>query len=178
MRVGTHFNSAFALALALDYADAARDAGLADLCRDRARAWHGADRACQAWEPSQDEFLSPALMEAELMRRALPATAFGDWLDGFLPDLAEGRPETLFRPAEVSDRTDGKIAHLDGLNLSRAWCWRGLAAALPADDPRRAAAQAAADAHLAAALPQVTGDYMGEHWLASFALLALLAADA
>ena len=178
VRVGTHFNTAFALALTLEYADQARDAGLADLCRERAQAWHADDRACQAWEPSQDEFLSPALMEAELMRRVLPAPAFGDWLDGFLPELAEGRPETLFSPAQVSDRTDGKIAHLDGLNLSRAWCWRGLAGALPVDDPRRARAGDAADAHLAAALPQVTGDYMGEHWLASFALLALLAADA
>lgn len=175
VRVGTHFNTAFALRLTLDYADGARDAELADLCRLRALAWHGDDRDCQAWEPSQDEFLSPALMEAELMRRVLPATDFAEWLDGFLPALTEELPATLFRPAEVSDRTDGKIAHLDGLNLSRAWCWRGLAGALPDHDPRRAAALAAADRHLDAALPQVTGDYMGEHWLASFALLALLA---
>src|SRR5690606_3798002 len=130
------------------------------------------DRNCQAWEPSQDEFLSPALMVAELMRRVLPPAEWRDWLDGFLPALAQGRPATLFQPATVSDRTDGKIAHLDGLNLSRAWCWRGVAGGLTGDDPRRTAARAAADLHLSTALPQVTGDYMGEHWLASFALLA------
>ena len=176
VRVGTHYNTAFALRLALDHAEGSGDAALAALCRDRALAWHGADRDCQAWEPSQDEFLSPALMEAELMRRVLEPAAFVDWLDGFLPRLAEGQPQTLFAPASVSDRSDGKIAHLDGLNLSRAWCWRGIASALPPEDPRRGVALAAADRHLDVALPQVTGDYMGEHWLASFALLALLAA--
>ena len=171
VRVGTHYNTAFALRLTLDWADD-NDQGLAALCRDKARAWHIGDRDCQAWEPSQDEFLSPALMEAALMRRALPASEFRDWFDAFLPRLADRQPATLFHPASVSDRSDGKIAHLDGLNLSRAWCWREIAAALPADDPRAAAARQAADAHLAAALPHVTGDYMGEHWLASFALLA------
>ena len=97
------------------------------------------------------------------------------WLDEhrFLPDLASGRPATLFRPAAVTDRSDGKIAHLDGLNLSRAWCFRALAAALPPEDPRRPLLIAAAEVHLAAGLPHVAGDYMGEHWLATFALLAL-----
>lgn len=174
VRVGTHYNTAFALCLTLDWADA-NDSGLAALCRDKARAWHAGDRDCQAWEPSQDEFLSPALMEAGLMRRALPESEFRAWFDAFLPRLAGREPATLFRPVSVSDRSDGKIAHLDGLNLSRAWCWREIAAALPAGDPRAAAARDAADHHLAAALPHVTGDYMGEHWLASFALLALLA---
>ncbi|MDI1280563.1 DUF2891 domain-containing protein [Brevundimonas sp.] len=175
VRVGTHYNTAFALRLVLDYADEAGEAALAALCRERIIAWHGEDRDCQAWEPSQDEFLSPALMEAELMRRALAPDSFVDWLDRFLPRLAEQQPQTLFTPASVSDRSDGKIAHLDGLNLSRAWCWRGIASALPADDARRAVALTAATRHLDVALPQVTGDYMGEHWLASFALLALLA---
>lgn len=174
VRTGTHFNTAFALALALDYADAAGDAGLDLLCRTTAAGWHLNDRDCQAWEPSQDEFLSPALMEAELMRRVLEPKAFRAWLKAFLPRLGRGEPQTLFTPATVSDRTDGKIAHLDGLNLSRAWCWRGIASALPAKDPLRAAALDAARLHLAASLPHVTGDYMGEHWLASFALLALL----
>ncbi|RZJ81709.1 MAG: DUF2891 family protein, partial [Brevundimonas sp.] len=82
---------------------------------------------------------------------------------------------TLFHPASVSDRSDGKIAHLDGLNLSRAWCWRGLASSLDTRDPRHEVMLLAADRHLVAALPHVTGDYMGEHWLASFALLALTA---
>tara|TARA_R110002051_G_scaffold74623_2_gene135904 strand:- start:2249 stop:3265 length:1017 start_codon:yes stop_codon:yes gene_type:complete len=177
VRVGTHYNTAFALRLVLDYAEGAGDDPLAALCRERALAWHDADRDCQAWEPSQDEFLSPALMEAELMRRVLPAATFTDWLDRFLPGLARQQPQTLFVPASVSDRSDGKIAHLDGLNLSRAWCWRGIASALPVDDPRRAVALATAGHHLDLALPQVTGDYMGEHWLASFALLALLAAE-
>jgi hypothetical protein len=175
VRVGAHPNTAFALRLTLDYADQVGDGDLSALCRAKAAAWYGADRDCQAWEPSQDDFLSPTLIEAELMRRALPPRDFLTWLDAFLPGLAEHRPATLFTPAAVSDRSDGKIAHLDGLNLSRAWCWRGLAPSLPTGDPRRGALNYAADAHLAAVLPHVTGDYMGEHWLASFALLALLA---
>ncbi len=173
VRVGTHYNTAFALTLTLDYAAAEKDAELADLCKAKARDWYVNDTGCQAWEPSQDEFLSPALMEAELMRRVLTPAEFAGWFEAFLPDLAEQAPATLFAPASVSDRSDGKIAHLDGLNLSRAWCWRGIASALT--DGRRAIALKAADDHLAVALPQVTGDYMGEHWLASFALLALLA---
>jgi len=175
VRVGTHYNTAFALSLALDYAEGAGDDNLAVLCRERALRWHSADRDCPAWEPSQDEFLSPALMEAALMRRVLAPDAFAKWFGAFLPRLEQSEPATLFQPASVSDRTDGKIAHLDGLNLSRAWCWREIAAALDAGDPRRGIALEAARGHLDAALPQVTGDYMGEHWLASFALLALLA---
>ena len=177
VRVGTHYNTAFALRLTLDYAEGSDDDALAALCRERALRWHSADRDCQAWEPSQDEFLSPALMEATLMRRVMAPDAFADWFDAFLPQLARREPATLFLPASVSDRSDGKIAHLDGLNLSRAWCWREIAAALPAGDARRPVAMSAAAAHLEAALPHVTGDYMGEHWLASFALLALLAGD-
>jgi hypothetical protein len=105
VRVGTHYNTAFALALTLDYAAAVGDAGLADLCRTKARDWHWADAGCQAWEPSQDEFLSPALMEAELMRRVLTPGEFADWFDAFLPDLAQRQPATLFVPASVSDRS-------------------------------------------------------------------------
>ena len=117
--------------------------------------------------------MSPALMEAECMRRLLPASQWLAWFDAFLPGLAQGRPETLLRPAVVSDRSDGMIAHLDGLNLSLAWCWRSLAGALPESDGRRSLMEAAAEAHLAASLDRVEGDYMGEHWLASFAVLAL-----
>ncbi|MFN3669503.1 MAG: DUF2891 domain-containing protein [Brevundimonas sp.] len=175
VRVGTHYNTAFALRLTLDYADAAGDAALAALCRARAVRWHSGDRHCQAWEPSQDEFLSPALMEAGLMRRVLAPDAFADWFTAFLPRLEQREPAALFQPPRVSDRSDGKIAHLDGLNLSRAWCWREIASGLPHADPRRAIALGTATDHLDAALPHVTGDYMGEHWLASFALLALLA---
>jgi hypothetical protein len=170
IRTGTHFNTAFAMIIALDWADA-NDTGLAGLIRARAQDYFGGDRNCPAWEPGGDDFLSPALTEALLMRRALPERAFGHWFGAFLPDLAAGRPASLFAPAFVSDRSDGKIAHLDGVNLSRAWCWRGLADAL---DPDLAAlARDAADAHLGASLPHVAGDYMGEHWLATFALLAL-----
>lgn len=175
VRAGTHYSTAFALRLALDYADRMQDRPLAELCRAKAMDWYGADRDCQAWEPDQDAFLSPALMEAELMRRVLPAAEFRDWFDDFLPRAGRGRPEVLFEPVTPSDRTDGKIAHLDGLNLSRAWCWRGIASALPERHKARPLAEAAAERHLAASLPHVTGDYMGEHWLASFALLALLA---
>jgi len=174
VRAGVHSNTAFALALAHDYALIAADEGLRALVEAKAADWYGADRACQAWEPSGDDFLSPALMEAELMRRVLSPDAFAPWFTGFLPDLAEGRPATLFQPARVSDRSDGRIAHLDGVNLSRAWCWRGLAGAL-GDGPVAILAREAADRHLAASLPHISGDYMGEHWLASFALLALLA---
>ncbi|MBN8873494.1 MAG: DUF2891 domain-containing protein [Rhodospirillales bacterium] len=174
MRVGTHFNTAFALRLFADWAEASKDAALQTLLRDTAEAWYGADVACPAWgEPGLDEFLSPALVEAECMRRLLPADAFGAWFDRFLPRLAAGEPATLFRPPQVTDRTDGKIAHLDGLALSRAWCWRALASALPDADPRRTRMLDSAEQHLAAALPHVAGDYMGEHWLASFAVLAL-----
>jgi hypothetical protein len=170
IRVGTHFNTAFALVLSLEWADEF-DKELASAIRDRSLHWFGADRDCQAWEPGGDEFLSPALIEALCMARAHEAL-FPIWFEQFLPRVSAREPATLFTPAIVSDRSDGKIAHLDGLNLSRAWCWRGLAALLsPAE---RAIAEAAADEHLAAAMPHLSGDYMGEHWLASFALLALL----
>jgi hypothetical protein len=140
------------------------------------RAWHLGDRDAQAWEPSLDDFLSPTLMTAECLRRLLPPDEFRAWFAAYLPHAAERRPQTLFTPATVTDRSDGKIAHLDGLNLSRAWCWRAIAAALSRDDPVRPVAEDAARRHLAASLPHVAGDYMGEHWLASFALLALTAA--
>ncbi len=173
LRVGTHFNIAFALRLALDYADTE----LAGRIGDRARLWFAGDRDCQAWEPGGDEFLSPALCEALLMRRVLPASGFAAWFATFLPRVGTSEPAALFTPATVSDRSDGKIAHLDGLNLSRAWCWRELAASLPPAE--RAAALAAADQHLAASLPHISGDYMGEHWLATYAALAMFAeADA
>jgi hypothetical protein len=174
VRVGTHFNTAFGLRMAADYADATEDAALAGLLRDTAERWYAADAGCTAWgEPSGDDFLSSALIEAECMRRLLPPERFGPWLDRFLPRIAEGEPATLFRPAAVSDRSDGKIAHLDGLNLSRAWCWRSLAAALPEGDARRARAEETAGRHLAASMPHIAEDYMGEHWLATFAVLAL-----
>ena len=174
VRTGTHYNTAFALRLALDYAETVGDTDLADLCRVTALRWYGEDQDCQAWEPSQDEFLSPTLMVGDLMRRVMHDQDFGSWFDLYLPRLVDRTPAALFEPATVSDRSDGKIAHLDGLNLSRAWCWRGIAASLPVEDSRQTMAVTAARIHLGTALPHVTGDYMGEHWLASFAVLALL----
>ncbi|MFT3685572.1 MAG: DUF2891 domain-containing protein [Phycisphaerales bacterium] len=173
IRVGTHNNSAFGLSLALDYARVAKHETLEKLICDKARGWYMNDVACQAWEPDGIDFLSPALMEVECVRRVVSKTEFVPWLDKFLPRLAEKQPATLFVPGTVSDRTDGQIAHLDGLNLSRAWCWRSMARALPEKDARRPLAEEAYRVHLDSALAHVTGDYMGEHWLATFALLAL-----
>jgi hypothetical protein len=178
VRVGTHYNTAFALRLAADYAETIGDNSLFDLLRATAQHWYGTDTTCPAWgEPSGDDFLSPALIEAECMRRLLPAADFANWFDGFLPDIATGQPRTLFAPAAVSDRSDGKIAHLDGLSLSRAWCWASLAGTLPVTDPRRPVMLEAAHGHLQAGIAHVAGDYMGEHWLASFAVLALTETD-
>jgi hypothetical protein len=171
IRVGTHFNSAFAMILSRRWA-LGHDPALVRAIDERARAWFGEDRDAQAWEPDGDAFLSPTLIEALLMRDVL-GPAFPAWFDRFLPRAAQEAPATLFIPAVVSDRSDGKIAHLDGLNLSRAWCWRGIAAGLGDQHPVHAAARAAAARHLAAALPHLGDDYMGEHWLATFALLAL-----
>jgi hypothetical protein len=177
VRTGVHSSTAFALALAWDYALAAGDTALARLVGEKLRGWHLADCDAKAWEPSGDDFLSPTLMTAESLRRVLPPDEFRRWFASYLPGAAAGRPPSLFTPASVADRGDGKIVHLDGLNLSRAWCWKEIAAALPIGDPVRAAAEAAAAAHLAASMPHVAGDYMGEHWLASFALLALTAGE-
>ena len=164
IRAGTHGNTAFALVLGEEYARAAGNTKLRDLFAARARDWFGADRNAPAWEPSGDDFLSPTLIEALCMRRLLPAEEFARWFAAFLPDLEGREPRILFEPARVSDRSDGKLAHLDGVNLSRAWCMR----ALGIDALRETA-----ERHIEAALPHVAGDYMGEHWLASFAVLAL-----
>ncbi|MBB5727910.1 DUF2891 domain-containing protein [Sphingomonas prati] len=171
VRTGTHGSTAFALILALEWADA-RDPALAALIRARAVDWFGGDRGAQAWEPGGDDFLSATLVEAVLMARVL-GDGFGAWFAAFLPDVGKGEPATLFLPATVSDRSDGKIAHLDGLNLSRAWCWFVLADAAGMPGLRDVAMR-----HLDAALGHVAGDYMGEHWLATFALLALGAGTA
>ena len=177
LRTGVHSSTSFAIALAQDYAVATGDAALTELLTQKMRAWHLDDRDAPAWEPSGDEFLSATLMTAACLRRLLPHDEFLAWFRAYLPHAAERQPATLFTPATVSDRSDGKIAHLDGLNFSRAWCWRELAAALPFADPLAAVAEAAAEEHLTASLPHVAGDYMGEHWLASFALLALAAGE-
>lgn len=175
VRTGSHPNTAFLLALAAGYAEVAGDTALLAALREAFARWYGQDRDCPAWEPGGDDFLSPALIEAECARRLLPSREFRLWLAAFLPRLAFREPETLFIPATVGDRSDGKIAHLDGLNLTRAWCWRSLSRALDAGTPERRAADSAAADHLGAGLPHLTRHYMGEHWLASFAALALAA---
>jgi hypothetical protein len=172
IRTGVHSSMAFALRLAADYAEP-NNGELYALMRDKVFAWFGADGDAQAWEPSQDDFLSPTLMEAECMRRFMAPAAFRAWFADFLPNARDASPASLFTPARVSDRTDGKIAHLDGLNFSRAWCWRSIARELDERDPTAARARAAAETHINASLAHVAGDYMGEHWLATFALLAL-----
>jgi hypothetical protein len=169
IRVGTHFNTAFALILSIEWAEQF-DGELAATIRSWGIEKFALDRDCQAWEPGGDEFLSPALIEAMCMARILPAGEFASWFKNFLPHLARGEPATLFTPATVSDRSDGKIAHLDGLNFSRAWCWKAIAPLLEPSAADRA--HTAAKRHFDAALPHVAGDYAGEHWLASFALLA------
>jgi hypothetical protein len=176
IRAGTHGNTAFALILAADYARQAGAVTLENLMAQRARDWFGADRDAQAWEPGGDDFLSGALTEALCMQTFLPPAEFAPWFALFLPELRRGAPKSLFETAAVSDRSDGKIAHLDGFNLSRAWCLRRLAAAL--DDAELAdLLLQAAERHMAPAMAHVAGDYMGEHWLATYALLALAPAD-
>jgi len=177
VRAGIHNNSAFALALGLEYAGACSDEPLAEVLRQKGRSWFGNDANCPAWEPDGEDFLSPALTEALCMSRTLASTEFSPWLERFLPRLAEREPESLFLPAKISDRTDPKFVHLDGLNLSRAWCWKSLGNLLAINDPRREIALEAANSHLAASLPHIADDYAGAHWLPTFAALALDARD-
>ncbi len=176
IRTGSHANTAFALTLAAGWAQT-HDLTLHALLTSRAHDWFAADTNAQAWEPDGDAFLSPTLTEALAMATLLPTSEFRCWFATFLPDAAQHQPASLFTPASVSDRSDGKIAHLDGLNLSRAWCWSHIAARLDPTDPAQNVARTTAATHRAAGLPHIAGDYAGEHWLASFALLALEASD-
>jgi hypothetical protein len=175
LRYGAHANSAFGLALALDYAKRTALTRLIELCEHKAREWFLGDREVPAtWEPSGADFLSPALMEADLMRRVLARDAYASWLAGFLPGFSAASPQALFAPVEVGDRSDGQIVHLDGLNFSRAWNLAGIASSLPGSDSRVEVARAAASRHVEAGMSGLeSGDYVGEHWLASFATLAL-----
>jgi len=148
---------------------------LRQLIEERSRTYFARDADIPAkWEPDGADFFSPSLMEADLMRRVLPRAEYAAWLRRFLPGLAKGEPASLFAPATVTDRTDPQLVHLDGLNLSRAWGMRSVAAALPVDDPARAVLVASAARHAESALEHVaSGDYAGEHWLASFAVYLL-----
>lgn len=175
IRAGVHSNTAFGLCFAYDYARTVGNARLRELIEERAKAYFGKDVDAPArWEPDGADFLSPSLCEADLMRRVLPPAEFRDWFHKYLPGAAKGEPKSLFEPATVTDRTDPQLVHLDGLNLSRAWCLRGILSALPADDPARTVLAAAAKRHAEAGLKHVaSGDYAGEHWLASFAVQML-----
>jgi hypothetical protein len=163
------------LTFALDYARTVGVSELEELIVERTLAYFSSDSDYPAaWEPGGSDFLSPSLVEADLMRRVLPQSEFQIWFDRFLPGIARGEPKTLLRPATVADRSDPQIVHLDGLNLSRSWCMRSIAAALPPDHPARRVLSVSAKLHAEASLPHVaSGDYMGEHWLATFAVYML-----
>jgi hypothetical protein len=177
VRIGEHDQTAFGLGLMLDYARTVGNDAFAKLVSDSARKFFLADKNCPlAYEPSGEDFLSPSLGEADVMRRVLPPAEFPGWLKGFMPQIPttprQSEAATTWLPVTVSpDPSDPKLAHLDGLNLSRSWMLEGIISALPADDPRRPALQAAADAHRRAGLAAVTGEhYEGGHWLGSFAV--------
>jgi hypothetical protein len=172
IRAGEHSQTAFALGLALGWARVAGDAETETLVVSRSRDFYGDDRDCPlAYEPSGEDFLSPCLGEADLMRRVLPPAEFAHWLSAFLPRLPTDGQAAWLEPGLVTDPTDPKLAHLDGLNLSRAWMLEGMAAGLPEGDRRIAGLRAAAGVHREKGLAAVTGEhYEGGHWLGTFAV--------
>ena len=172
VRIGEHEQTAFALGLVLDWARTARDSATAALVVARAREYYLQDRACPfSYEPSGQDFLSPCLGEADLMRRVLSPAEFGSWLSAFLPGIPADGSANWLLPAVVTDATDPKLGHLNGLNLSRAWMLEGIARGLSAGDTRRASLSAAAARHRDDGLRSVTGEhYEGGHWLGSFAV--------
>jgi hypothetical protein len=170
IRIGTHTNTAFGLSFAYDYAVTVGNTTLRHLIVERAIDYFGADQyySCQG-EPSGADFLSPTLVEADLMRRILSPKKFENWFGKFLTDLSP-----VLKPVNVADREDPQIGHLDGLNLSRAWCMKGISEALPKDNPLKAELQESAELHTQVGLANVqSGNYNGEHWLASFAVYLL-----
>ena len=170
IRVGEHTNTAFGLTFAWDYAKTTGQDSLLQLIEARARTYYLEDQNCPlSWEPSGYDFLSPCLEEADLMRRVLSPEEFRQWFTAFAPELLEPGTQVL-QPAQVTDRSDGKLVHLDGLNFSRAWCLYGIARS----HPEWVQLRELADRHLAYSLPNIVdGDYAGEHWLGTFALYAL-----
>jgi hypothetical protein len=171
IRIGEHAQTAFAFGLFLDWARAAGRGDFSKLVIDRSRSFYLRDRACPlAYEPGGQDFLSPCLAEADLMRRMMSAEDFAAWLTAFMPDIpVDGRADWL-PLAVVTDPTDGKLAHLDGLNISRAWMLEGIASGLPPNDPRESALLGSAATHKNSGLASVTGEhYEGGHWLGSFA---------
>ncbi len=172
IRIGEHSQTAFAFGLIRDWSLVARNEAMRALIDAKSREFYLLDRDCpMAYEPSGHDFLSPCLAEADLMRRVLSRAEFSKWLDGFLPGLPREAGKPWLAPGVVTDRADPKLAHIDGLNLSRAWMLEGIAYALPDDDPRQAVLLETARQHAAAALPAVTGEhYEGGHWLGTFAV--------
>ena len=169
IRVGEHPNTGFGLSFAYDYAKTTGNGVLLALIEERARTYFLNDTNCPlSWEPSGFDFLSPCLEEADIMRRVLSQEEFKTWFDGFLPQLK--KKDAMFAPGQVSDRSDGKLVHLDGVNLSRAWCLYGIAEAIP----EYAHLKAIANEHMNFTLKNIKDDdYAGGHWLASFAIYAL-----
>lgn len=172
IRIGEHDQTAFSFGLIWDWAGRAGDTEMRTLLTDAARRFYLADRACPLnYEPSGHDFLSPCIAEADFMRRVLPRAEFSRWLQGFVPAIPRDAKTLWIEPAIVTNRADPKLAHLDGLNLSRAWMLEGIAQSLGDHDKRSAALTAAARRHRDAALPQVTGEhYEGGHWLGTFAV--------
>ena len=172
IRIGEHAQTAFALGLMLDYAQVAHDDVLADLLRTKARQFYLADKSCPLnYEPSGEDFLSPCIAEADAMRRVLSRKDYSAWLAAFLPQIPTNGNSAWLKPVVSPDPSDPKLAHLDGLNLSRAWMLNGIASALPKNDKRLPAIESAANAHRVAGVASVTGEhYEGGHWLGSFAV--------
>jgi hypothetical protein len=172
IRIGEHDQTAFAFGLVLDWARTAGDQPMIDLIVSKTGEFYRNDRACPLnYEPSGQDFLSPCIAEADLLRRVLARPAYAEWLRAFLPQIPADGSSAWLEPAVVTDPGDPKLAHLDGLNLSRAWMLDGIVSGLPASDARRASLKAAADRHRAAGLKAVTGEhYEGGHWLGSFAV--------
>jgi hypothetical protein len=172
VRIGEHSQTAFSLGLVLDYARSAGDAKFEEMLVSKARQFYLNDKSCPLnYEPSGEDFLSPCIAEADLMRRVLPSAAFSAWLKTFLPQIPTTGSGAWLQHVVSPDPTDGRLAHLDGLNLSRAWMLEGIASALPSGDKRQASIRSAADDHKSAGLAAVTGaHYEGGHWLGSFAV--------
>lgn len=172
IRVGEHTNTAFGLAFALDFARTTQNKELEAIIVTRARDFFLNDKNCpESWEPGGYDFLSPCLSEADLMARVLTDEEFLPWINEFLPALSVGNLKIMNETARVSDRSDGKLVHLDGLNFSRAWCLKRLSVK---SGMNRTVLLEAAQRHIDAALPNVSdGDYAGEHWLATFAVVAI-----
>ena len=175
IRTGVHPDTAFALGQSLDYARIVSEPELESLIVARARDYYSQDTDYNSqYEPSGEDFFSQSLNEADLMRRILPPQEFSEWLSRFLPDVSASSKSSLLEPVEVSDVTDGKLVHLAGLDLSRAWCMQGIARHLPNQDPRVVVFGKAAKEHAKVGLGYVfSGHYEGEHWLGTFAVYAL-----